>query len=79
MPLYETNLVCRGPRESENDQGTRGTQLVGEHCQSGIAQVRDKANGSCNGGNMEMSDEPGQRETFRGHKWHTRTSKTVGL
>lgn len=77
--MRSMRLVCRRPREPENDQGTGWAQLVGEHCQSGIAQVRDKINGSCDGCDMEMSDEPGQRETFRGHKWHTRISKTIGL
>jgi len=71
--------VCRGPREPETDQRTRGPKLVGEHCQSRIAQVRNEINGSRYGCDMEMFDEPGQRETSGRHKRYTRFSKTIGL
>lgn len=41
--------------------------------------MRNKINGSCNGRNMEMFDEPGQRETSGRHKWHTRFGEIIRL
>lgn len=29
--FYEIDVVCRGPRESENDQRTRGPKFISEY------------------------------------------------